>query len=66
VVRLNGMDSTYNMSKKLVRLSSSHCRQEHLIAELNACNRRYNQSLINMSLGERSPIEYRQAFSIAA
>jgi transposase InsO family protein len=39
---------------------------EQFIAELDAYIRWYNESLIKMSLGGRSPIEYRQDLGIAA
>ncbi|AUB78259.1 transposase [Spiribacter roseus] len=39
---------------------------EHFIAELDAYIRWYNESRIKMSLGGKSPIEYRQELGIAA
>ena len=39
---------------------------EQFIAELDAYIRRYNATRIKMSLGGRSPVEYRQDLGIAA
>ena len=39
---------------------------EQFIAELDAYIRWYNETRIKMSLGGRSPVEYRQHLGIAA
>jgi len=39
---------------------------EQFIAELDACIRWYNETRIKMSLGNTSPVEYRQDFGIGA
>ena len=39
---------------------------EQFVAELDAYIRWYNETRIKMSLGGRSPVEYRQYISIAA
>jgi len=39
---------------------------EQFVAELEGYIRWYNQTRIKMSLGDRSPVEYRQSIGIAA